>query len=273
LIAVAFLAVIVVAALLAPWIAPYDPLKQDFDAILQAPSPPHWMGTDQLGRDLLSRIIFGARISLLVGVVTVLIRGTLGISIGLMAGFYRGTVDDLVMRVADIQVTLPFLVVAIAVIAVVGPGLFNLIVVLGLTGWVYFARVVRSEVLSLRERDYLAAARASGGSDLHLMRRHVFPNIVPTVLVIATLQIAAVIIAEASLSFLGLGVSALTPTWGKIIAESRQYISSAWWLPTFPGLVIFMTVLAINLAGDWLRDHWDPKLRRRSRGLGGPDAY
>jgi peptide/nickel transport system permease protein len=274
LLACGVLLVVIVCGVFAPWVAPYDPLKQDFDAILKPPGAAHWMGTDQLGRDLLSRVIYGARISLLVGLISVLIRGTLGVTIGLLAGFYRGAVDDIVMRIADIQLTLPFLVVAIAVIAVVGPGLNNLILVLGFTGWVYFARVVRAEVLTLRERDFVTAARASGGSDLHLLVRHVLPNTAPLVLVIATLQIASVIIAEASLSFLGLGVAALTPTWGKIIAEARQYVGAAWWLPTFPGLVIFITVLAINLAGDSLRDHWDPRLRRtRSSGLGGKHAY
>jgi peptide/nickel transport system permease protein len=222
----------------------------------------YWLGTDPLGRDLLSRIIYGARISLLVGTLTVLVRGTLGVLIGLVGGYYGGKVDDLLMRIADIQLTLPFLIVAIAVLVVLGPGLGNLIIVLGLTGWVDFGRVVRSETLSLRQRDFIDAARASGASNVSIMWRHILPNTASVILVISTLQVASVIIAEASLSFLGLGVPALTPTWGKEISDGRDYAALAWWLPTFPGVAIFATVLAINILGDWLRDRWDPRLRR-----------
>ena len=233
------LCAVVLCGLAAPLIAPFDPLEQHFADVLKPPgtlgeSGTYWLGTDPLGRDLLSRIIFGARISLLVGVLTVVVRGTLGVLIGLVGGYYGGKVDDLLMRIADIQLTLPFLIVAIAVLVVLGPGLGNLIIVLGLTGWVDFGRVVRSETLSLRQRDFVEAARTSGASNAYIIRRHILPNTASVILVISTLQVASVIIAEASLSFLGLGVPALTPTWGKEISEGRNYAAIAWWLPTFP---------------------------------------
>jgi len=261
------LIVVVICGIAAPLIAPFDPLQQNFADVLKPPGTQgqegmYWLGTDPLGRDLLSRIIYGARISLLVGVLTVAVRGTLGVMIGLFGGYYGGKVDDLLMRIADIQLTLPFLIVAIAVLVVLGPGLWNLIIVLGLTGWVDFGRVVRSETLSLRQRDFVEAAKTSGATNMYIMRRHILPNTASVILVISTLQIASVIIAEASLSFLGLGVPALTPTWGKEISEGRDYAAIAWWLPTFPGIAIFATVLAINILGDWLRDRWDPRLRR-----------
>jgi peptide/nickel transport system permease protein len=261
------LCAVIVCGIAAPLIAPFDPLEQQFADVLKPPGTQgeggtYWLGTDPLGRDLLSRIIYGARISLLVGVLTVVVRGTLGVLIGLIGGYYGGKVDDLLMRIADIQLTLPFLIVAIAVLVVLGPGLGNLIIVLGLTGWVDFGRVVRSETLSLRQRDFVDAARASGASNAYIIRRHILPNTASVILVISTLQVASVIIAEASLSFLGLGVPALTPTWGKEISEGRDYAAIAWWLPTFPGVAIFATVLAINILGDWLRDRWDPRLRR-----------
>lgn len=261
------LGAVILCGLAAPLIAPFDPLQQNFADVLKPPGThgergTYWLGTDPLGRDLLSRIIYGARISLLVGVLTVLVRGTLGVLIGLVGGYYGGKVDDLLMRIADIQLTLPFLIVAIAVLVVLGPGLSNLIIVLGLTGWVDFGRVVRSETLSLRQRDFVEAARTSGATNAYIIRKHILPNTASVILVISTLQVASVIIAEASLSFLGLGVPALTPTWGKEISEGRDYAAIAWWLPTFPGLAIFATVLAINILGDWLRDRWDPRLRR-----------
>jgi peptide/nickel transport system permease protein len=261
------LCAVILCGLAAPLIAPFDPLEQHFADVLNPPGShgeggAYWLGTDPLGRDLLSRIIYGARISLLVGVLTVVVRGTLGVFIGLVGGYYGGKVDDLLMRIADIQLTLPFLIVAIAVLVVLGPGLWNLIIVLGLTGWVDFGRVVRAETLSLRQRDFVDAARTSGATNFYIMRRHILPNTASVILVISTLQVASVIIAEASLSFLGLGVPALTPTWGKEISEGRNYAAAAWWLPTFPGLAIFATVLAINILGDWLRDRWDPRLRR-----------
>jgi peptide/nickel transport system permease protein len=269
IVSAAMLLIVVLFGIAAPLIAPFDPLEQHFADVLKPPGAAseqgrYWLGTDALGRDLLSRVIYGARISLLVGVLTVAVRGTLGVFIGLIGGYYGGKIDDVLMRIADIQLTMPFLIVAIAVLVVLGPGLTNLIIVLGLTGWVDFGRVVRSEVLSIRQRDYIDAARTLGATNASILRRHVLPNTASVVLVIATLQIASVIIAEASLSFLGLGVEALTPTWGKEVSEGRDYAAIAWWLPTFPGLAIFVTVLSINILGDWLRDRWDPRLRRSS---------
>lgn len=267
LLSVAVLIVVVICGVAAPLIAPYDPLEQNLSYVLQPPGHSvadgtFWLGTDALGRDLLSKIIYGARISLLIGVLTVVIRGSLGMLIGLTAGYYGGKIDDLMMRIADIQLTMPFLIIAIAVLVVLGPGLINVIIVLGLTGWVYIGRVVRSEALSIRQRDFITAARASGASNFDIIRRHVLPNTTSAVLVIGTLEVASVIVSEASLSFLGLGVGALTPSWGKEIAEGRNYAAVAWWLSVFPGLAIFLTVLAINILGDWLRDRWDPRLRR-----------
>lgn len=263
----AILIAVVVCGIAAPIVAPFDPAEQNLREILKPPGHTgeggtYWLGTDALGRDLLSRIIYGARISLLIGVLTVLVRGVLGMLIGVTAGFYGGRTDDIMMRIADIQLTMPFLIIAIAVLVVLGPGLINVIIVLGLTGWVYIGRVVRSEVISLRERDFIEAARATGATNARIIRRHVLPNTSSVVLVIGTLEVASVIISEASLSFLGLGVGALTPSWGKEIAEGRNYAAMAWWLPVFPGVAIFLTVLAINIIGDWLRDRWDPRLRR-----------
>jgi peptide/nickel transport system permease protein len=266
--ALAILLVIVVAALTAPWIVPMDPHEQNLDAINQPPAlfsdieSPYLLGTDSLGRDVLSRMIFGARISLLVGVVTVVVRGGVGTTLGLVAGYYGGRIDDILMRIADIQLALPFLVVVLAIISVVGPGIFNLIMVLGLTGWVYFGRIMRSEVLSIRNRDFVEAARAGGASDFYIIVKHVLPNAFSAILVVATLQIASIIIAEASLSFLGVGIPAQIPTWGKMIAEGRASLGAVWWVPSFPGLAIFAVVLSINLLGDWLRDFLDPKLKR-----------
>lgn len=255
-------------AIFAPWIAPFDPLAQDLQKRLLEPSlfssaqHEHYLGTNPLGQDILSILIYGARVSLLIAFITVAIRIVLGVGMGVLAGFYGGIVDDILMRLADIQIALPTLIVAIAIMAVLGPGILNLILVLALTGWVYFARVVRSEVLSLRERDFILAARSIGASNARVIRKHLLPNTISAVLVMSTLQVATVIIAESSLSFLGVGVGVRTPTWGQTISQGREYVGSAWWLSVTPGVAIFITVLAINLIGDWLRDHFDPRLRR-----------
>lgn len=260
--------VMILVAIFAPWIAPFDPLQQNLQNRLFEPSlmgaaqHDHYLGTNALGQDVLSILIYGARISLLIAFITVAIRIVLGVGMGVLAGFYGGIVDDILMRLADIQIALPTLIVAIAIMAVLGPGITNLIVVLALTGWVYFARVVRSEVLSLRERDFILAARSIGASNARVIGKHLLPNTISAVLVISTLQVATVIIAESSLSFLGVGVGVRTPTWGQTISQGREYVGSAWWLSVTPGIAIFVTVLAINLIGDWLRDHFDPRLRR-----------
>ena len=260
-------AVVVLAALLAPLLTPFDPLAQDIAQRLKPPgwSAPdgrtHWLGTDQLGRDILGRIFFGARIALVVGLAAVAIAGTLGLVIGLVSGYFGGRVDDVFMRLADIQLAFPFILLALAVIGVLGPSLRNIIVVVGVSGWVVYARIVRAEVLSLREREFVQAARAVGSRPARVIIRHVVPNAFTPWLVIATLDMARVIVVESALSFLGLGIPPPTPTWGGMLADGRVYMSTAWWLATFPGLAILVTVLGINLLGDGLRDTLDPRLK------------
>lgn len=254
-------------ALLAPWLSPFDPLEQE---ITQRLRPPGWqdasgrvhlLGTDHLGRDILARIIHGSRIALVVGFAAVAISGLLGMTIGLVSGYFGGRIDDLFMRLADIQLAFPFILLAIAVIGVLGPSLQNIIIVIGVSSWVVYARVVRGEVLSLREREFVQAAVALGSRDWRILFRHVLPNAFTPWLVVATLDMARVIVVESALSFLGLGVQPPTPTWGGMLADGRVYLSTAWWLATFPGLAILLTVLGINLLGDGLRDTLDPRLK------------
>ncbi len=267
LVALIVLVTILVVALLAPLIAPFDPTAQSLRLRLRPPSwlpggePGHWLGTDALGRDLLSRIIHGARVSIAVGVLAVAIQTAIGVTVGLVSGYYGGAVDDLFMRLADIQQALPFLVLVVAVAAVVGPSLVNTILILGVAGWVTYGRVVRGQVLSLMRQEFVTASIALGGKDLRVMLRHLMPNLVAPITVVGTLTISAMILVEASLSFLGLGVRPPTPTWGGMVADGRNYIVTAWWVTVFPGSAIFVTVLAINLVGDWLREALDPTLR------------
>lgn len=258
---------VVLVALLAPVLTPFDPLAQDIGQRLK---PPGWadadgrvhpLGTDHLGRDILSRVVHGSRIALLVGLSAVLISGILGLVIGLVSGYFGGRVDDLFMRLADIQLAFPFILLAIAVIGVLGPSLRNIIIVIGVSSWVVYARVVRGEVLSIREREFVQAAVALGSRDGRVLFRHVLPNAFTPWLVVATLDMARVIVIESALSFLGLGVQPPTPTWGGMLADGRVYLSTAWWLATFPGLAILVTVLGINLFGDGLRDTLDPRLK------------
>lgn len=254
-------------ALLAPVLAPYDPGEQNLDARLQPPawldggSLQHPLGTDHLGRDILSRIIFGSRISLLVALIAVAVSGTLGTLLGLAAGYWRGKIDSFIMLLADVQLAFPFILLALAVMAVLGPGLRNVIAVLGITGWVAYGRLLRAEVMALSSREYVEAARALGQKDSRIMLRHILPNIMPSVIVMASLRVANMIIAESSLTFMGLGVEPHIPTWGSMLADGRAYITSAWWLATFPGLAIMLTVLGVNLVGDWLRHTLDPRLK------------
>jgi len=260
-------AVVLLTAALAPVISPFDPLAQDISQRLREPGwqdsqgRAHWLGTDHLGRDILARIIYGSRIALLVGLAAVVISGVLGMAIGLVAGYFGGRVDDFFMRLADVQLAFPFILLAIAVIGVLGPSLRNIIIVIGVSSWVVYARVVRGEVLSIRERDFVQAAIALGSRDAHVVVRHVLPNTFTPWLVVATLDMARVIVIESALSFLGLGVQPPTPTWGGMLADGRVYLSTAWWLATFPGLAILVTVLGINLFGDGLRDTLDPRLK------------
>ena len=267
LVSVAILMMVFVSALLAPILAPHDPAEQDLEARLV---PPFWaaegtsrhpLGTDALGRDLLSRIVYGSRISLFVGFMSVALQGVIGVTVGLTTGYYGGRFDAVVMRFADIQLAVPFFVLAIAVMTVLGPGLRNVILVLGITGWILYGRVVRSEVLSVREREYVDAARALGASGPRILIKHVLPNVFSSFLVISTLEVARMIIAEASLSYLGLGVQPPTPTWGGMVADGRNWLMTSWWVSTLPGIAIFATVLAVNVIGDFLRDWFDPTLR------------
>ena len=258
---------VLLAAAFAPLVAPFDPLEQDIGQRLREPGwqdaqgRVHPLGTDHLGRDILSRIVFGSRIALVVGLAAVLISGVLGMLIGLLAGYFGGRVDDFLMRLADIQLAFTFILLAIAVIGVLGPSLRNIIIVIGVSSWVVYARVVRGEVLSIREREYVHAAVALGSRHWRVLVTHVLPNTFTPWLVVATLDMARVIVIESALSFLGLGVQPPTPTWGGMLADGRVYLSTAWWLATFPGLAILITVLGINLFGDGLRDTLDPRLK------------
>jgi peptide/nickel transport system permease protein len=258
---------IMLAAVFAPLVSPFDPLEQDIGQRLREPGwqdeqgRVHPLGTDHLGRDILARIIFGSRIALVVGLAAVAISGVIGMLIGLVAGYFGGRTDDFLMRLADIQLAFPFILLAIAVIGVLGPSLRNIIIVIGVSSWVVYARVVRGEVLSIREREYVHAAVALGSRHWRVLMSHVLPNTFTPWLVVATLDMARVIVIESALSFLGLGVQPPTPTWGGMLADGRVYLSTAWWLATFPGLAILITVLGINLFGDGLRDTLDPRLK------------
>jgi len=260
-------ATVLLAAVFAPLVSPFDPLEQDIGQRLREPGwqdeqgHVHPLGTDHLGRDILARIIFGSRIALLVGLAAVVISGVLGMVIGLVAGYFGGRLDDFLMRLADVQLAFPFILLAIAVIGVLGPSLRNIIIVIGVSSWVVYARVVRGEVLSIREREYVHAAVALGSRHWRVLLTHVLPNTFTPWLVVATLDMARVIVIESALSFLGLGVQPPTPTWGGMLADGRVYLSTAWWLATFPGLAILVTVLGINLLGDGLRDTLDPRLK------------
>jgi peptide/nickel transport system permease protein len=259
--------IVLVTALGAPWVSPFDPIEQDIGERLKPPGwrdqagRAHLLGTDHLGRDILARIVHGARPALLVGAAAVAISGVLGMIAGLLAGYFGGRVDDVLMRLADIQLAFPFILLAIAVIGVLGPSLTTIICVIGVSSWVVYARIVRAAALSLREREFVQAAQALGGGDGRILVRHILPNVFTPWLVVATLDMARVIVIESALSFLGLGVQPPAPTWGGMLADGRVYISTAWWLATFPGLAILVTVLGINLFGDGLRDTLDPRLK------------
>jgi peptide/nickel transport system permease protein len=258
---------LVIPALLAPQVAPYDPLKGSLAKRLKPPvweaggSSAHLLGTDKLGRDLLSRIIYGARVSLAVSAVAIFVGGIIGITLGLMSGYFGGRVDSLIMRLVDISLSLPTILLALVLVAAVGPSFGTVIAVLVVLLWARYARLVRGETLSIKERDFVARARVAGASHTRIMVRYIFPNVVNSLVVLATLQVGYVILLESALSFLGAGLPRPTPAWGLMIADGRELIVTAWWVSMFPGLAIMLTVLALNLLGDWLRDHLDPKLR------------
>jgi peptide/nickel transport system permease protein len=254
--------VLVLAAIFAPGLSPYDPGAIDMKQVLAAPSGSHPLGTDQLGRDVLSRMLYGARISMAVGFISVGIAVLIGTIIGTIAAFYGGRVDELLMRFVDLMLNFPRLFLLLTLIAFLRPSIWVIMAVIGFTGWMGLSRLVRSEILSLREREFVQSARALGAPDRRIMFRHILPNAMVPILVSATLGVAGAILAESGLSFLGLGVQPPTPSWGNILNVGRSNIEIAWWLSIFPGLAILITVLAYNLLGEGLRDALDPRLRQ-----------
>ncbi len=262
------LLVVTFIAIFGPWLAPFDPNRQNIMTRLLEPGSAgagdltYWLGSDQLGRDVFSRLLYGARVSLLVGVASIAVGGTIGTVAGLVSGYFGGWIDDVIMRLGDIQLAFPFILLAIMFLVVLGPGLVNIILVLGIGQWITYARIVRAQTLSLREKEYVEAARAMGDSTFSILFRTILPNIVAPLTVIASFNVAGVILSEAALSFLGLGVPPDVPTWGSMLSESRDHLlSNKWWMAVFPGLAIVLTVLAFNIIGDWLRDFLDPRLK------------
>jgi peptide/nickel transport system permease protein len=265
------LGTLVLTAGLAPVLAPHDPVEAD---ITQKLIPPMWMergssdhplGTDRFGRDVLSRIIYGSRISLLVSIIAIGVAGTVGTTLGLISGYRGGWTDTILMRLTDIGLSLPTILIAVVLVAVSEPSFRNVILVISLLLWPRFARQMRGETLGIKEQDFVALAVVAGRSSSWIIRKHIFPNVVPTLLVISTLQVGYVILLEGTLSFLGVGVPPPAPAWGLMIADGRGFLATAWWITLFPGLAMLLTVLAVNLMGDWLRDHLDPKLRQLGR--------
>ena len=268
LLALFILICVIFAALFGPQIAPLDPNRQNIMLRLASPMTEgrgktlFLLGTDGLGRDVFSRLLYGARVSLLVGISAILVGGTIGVVAGLVSGYFGGWIDDVIMRLGDIQLAFPFILFAIMFLVILGPGLSNIILVLGVGQWVTYARIVRAQTLSLREKEYVEAARALGDSTFSVIFRTILPNIMAPLTVIASFNVASVILSEASLSFLGLGVPPSVPTWGSMLAESRdQLLANKWWLAFYPGIAIVMTVLSFNILGDWLRDFLDPRLK------------
>ena len=253
------------------WLAPFDPNRQNLVLRLADPMTAgpdggvFLLGSDALGRDVFSRLLYGARVSLTVGFAAITVGGTIGIVAGLLSGYFGGWLDDLIMRLGDIQLAFPFILLAIMFLVVLGSGVWNLILVLGVGQWVTYARIVRADTLSLREKEFVEAARAMGDSTLSIIFRTILPNILAPLTVIASFNVASVILSEAALSFLGLGVPPDVPTWGSMLAESRDtLVANKWWLAVFPGVAIMLTVLSFNILGDWLRDFLDPRLRERT---------
>lgn len=258
---------LIVPALTADWLAPHDPVKA---YVTDRRAPPvffggTWeypLGTDRIGRDILSRIMHGAKVSLSISLVGIFFGGLIGTALGLLAGYYRGWLDAVIMRLVDISLALPSILLALVLAVALGPSFQTVIAVVAFVLWALYARQVRGEVLSIRERDFVARARVAGNSDLRIIIRHILPNVANTIVVLATLQVGSVIILEAALSFLGLGIPRPTPAWGLMVADGRQLIVSAWWIAFFPGLAITLTVFSLNLLGDWLRDRLDPKMKQ-----------
>jgi peptide/nickel transport system permease protein len=259
--------VLVIPAIFAPWVAPHDPFQGTLTHRL---TPPFWqdggtvehiLGTDKLGRDMLSRIIYGARISLAVSLIAIVVGGLIGTTLGLISGYFGGKTDAVIMRLVDISLSLPTILLALVLVAAVGPSFGTVVTVLIILLWARYARLVRGETLAIKELDFIARARVAGASATRIMTRYVFPNVVNSLIVLATLQVGYVILLESSLSFLGAGLPRAEPAWGVMVSDGRELIVTAWWVSMFPGIAIMLTVLALNLLGDWLRDHLDPKLR------------
>jgi len=255
------LLLLILVALLASVLAPYDPIEMVPRDRLQSPNPQHWLGTDIFGRDILTRLMYGAQISLLVGVISVTISILIGVNLGLIAGYYGGLLDTLTMRLIDVMLAFPGILLALAIVAVLGPGLFNVMIAVGVAAVPTYARVVRGAVLSVRQNAYVDAALVVGCKNARILFRHVLPNVLAPIIVIATLRVGGAIISGAALSFLGMGAQPPTPEWGAMLTEGRNYMRVAWWITTFPGLAIMVTVLSMNLLGDGLRDALDPRLR------------
>ena len=272
LLALIILFMLILLAIFGPQVAPKDPNRQDLTIRLQPPGIPneegeveYLLGTNALGQDVLSRLIYGTRISISVGFVAVVIGGVMGTLLGLIAGYFGGIVEDIIMRIADIQLAFPFILLAIMVLVVLGSGVLNLVLVLGIGQWVTYARIARGETITQRHKEYVEAAKALGYGRFKIMFSEILPNILAPLIVIASFNVASVILAEASLSFLGLGVPDDVPTWGGMLAKSRdQLIAGRWWLAVYPGIAIMLTVLSLNILGDWLRDFLDPRLRGRA---------
>jgi peptide/nickel transport system permease protein len=266
LVAVCFIIVVIGSAVFADFVAPYDPNTRALALIRKPPMTPsavpgglpYLLGTDQIGRDILTRLIYGARLSLTVGILTAVVSGTLGVTLGLLAGFYRGRLDDLIMRLVDLQMSMPGLLIALFVLFALGPSQFNLVMVMVLTRWMIYARITRGMMLSLRERPFVEAARALGCSDRRLVLMHMLPNLISPIIVLATLEVATMMLALAALDFLGLGIQPPESSWGLMLAQGREHINSAWWLVTFPGLAIMLTALSFNILATWVRVITDP---------------
>ena len=252
---------LVMFCVLAPYIAPYSPLKLNIPERLQPPSMSHLLGTDQFGRDILSRLLYGGRLSLGVGIISVVLGLIPGVLLGLASGFLRGNVDAAIMRGVDIMMALPSILLALLIVTVLGPGLINTMIAVGIGGIPSMIRLVRGKVLSIRETEYIEAARSIGANDWRIMIRHILPNCAAPIIVVATLRLPSAIIMAASLSFIGLGAQAPTPEWGAMLASGRHFLTTSWWICTFPGLAIFLAVLGLNMFGDGLRDALDPKLK------------
>jgi peptide/nickel transport system permease protein len=268
--AAAIILLLFICALFSPWIAPHDPIEQN---LANALKPPFWeksgtaaylLGTDNLGRDILSRIVYGSRVSIIVGFAGVLLSGVVGMFLGIIAGYFGGKIDAVIMRLTDMMLSLPYILIAIAIIGAIGPSLTNIIIVLGITQWVGYTRIIRFEAMSLSKSEFIEMAIISGNRWWRILLVHILPNVLNTAIVLATLDVGKMIIFEAAMSFLGLGVRPPTPTWGGMLADGRVYVTFAWWIATFPGIAIAITVLGGNLLGDWLRDELDPRHQLRT---------